>query len=181
MMTTPFSIFHNSQNIYKHSQKPDATSTVPMGRQHIINDKTLARRGKRLLFKRVINDTMVEYFCNKTCKQFRPAEEFTPSSIKKRTRICRACMKSLHQQKNGVPDQIERLRLCLANFLRKYKYKDVNQLATRERVIQVLETHKIDTSKVKHVRIYPPNDRDLANVSKYNVIVFDAYEERRLD
>ena len=129
---------------------------------------------KRIAFHRVTDGT-VEYFCNKDCKTFVPEEQFTQTNIKARLRICRKCAKARRKPKT---DRLEKVRACLVNFLRNHGVKDAIDIITSERVKDICQIHKVDPYQMEHMRIYPPNDADLNDLSNYHVVVFDKYKNK---
>lgn len=138
--------------------------------------KSKMPKRKGMLFKRTINDSITEYYCNKRCKRFVPEASFTPSNIRMRKRVCRGCTRL--ERKPQKFNKIERLRLGLVQFLRNHGRKDASLFVTHELVIKVLESNSINKEKVrdyKHIRLYPPNNGDLNALEQYHVVIFDKY------
>lgn len=78
-----------------------------------------------------------------------------------------------------TPDKIDRWRSCFLSYLYNYKVQEVSKIGSRERVEQILKAHKIDIETTKNLRIYPPNDCDFDDLSKYHVVILDQYKERK--
>ena len=108
------------------------------------------------------------------CRTMKNHDEFTASSLKKGGFQCKACKKKYDRDyhvnvRSKINENVKKLRKIFEPYVND-KAK-INELITKETVIQMYKSRQIDYSKVKSIKIFPPSDmKRVFDLNSYQIV-----------